>query len=352
MLSREIEQALALHRSTAVLDLHSDIPEHIRQARMRGEPGVFLRHHLPELVQAGVHGFVGAVGGDMGCVDDPPRGLLETLEGIEALYQEAEESAGQLRVCTDLTTFGQGAPVEALLCLEGGAPLLGRLAILRLLYRLGLRVLVPTWNFRNLLADGCGEERTGGGLTAFGVSVVQEANRLGIVLELSHLSRAGVRDVLALSKAPITIAHTGAAAVTPHVRNVTDEQIRAVVAQGGLIGIAFHPSFMGGRTLDHVVAHVVHLHRVAGAEGVGIGADFVDYLGEAVAARLAASGIQYGTDHRYPEGLETIAGLPRLTAALRDRGWSDADLRGLLGGNFQRVCREVAAAAERLNEPH
>jgi membrane dipeptidase len=357
MAAREIDEALAFHLESAVIDQHSDIPIHLQQEHRRGEQDVFVRQHLPALERGGVRAIVGAVGQDPDPREDPARTLADALEAIDVLDREAECSQGRLFVCRDLARFGtaairepaRSAPApwgcEVLICLEGGASLLGRLAVLRTLYRLGLRVLVVTWNFRNLLADGCGEERTGGGLTRFGLAVVEESNRLGIMLDMSHLSKAGMRDVLQSSRSAVVVSHAGAAAVTPHPRNLTDGEIRAVAERGGVVGIAFHPSFLGGRTVEHAVAHVLHVYRVAGAEGVGIGADYVDYFGDAVASRLALSPVNYGSEHRYPEGMETIAGLPLLTASLRARGVPDDDLRRLLGRNFQRVCGDVARAA-------
>jgi len=362
---REIDEALALHRASVVIDQHSDIPVHLQGERQRGEREVFVRHHLLALQRGGVCAIVGAIGQDPGPRENPADTLAEALDTIDALTQEAAESQGRLRVCHDLARFGShpaevndaaglqsggSAPApdgcEVLICLEGGAPLLGRLGILRDLYRLGLRVLTLTWNYRNLLADGCGEERAGGGLTRFGLEVVDESNQLGIVLDMSHLSKAGMRDVLRQSRSPVAVTHAAASALTAHPRNLTDAEIQAVAERGGVVGVAFHPAFLGGRSLDHAVAHVLHVYNVAGADGVGIGADYVDYFGDVIAARLAGSPVSYGIDHRYPEGMETIAGLPLLTAALRARGVPDEDLRRLLGRNFQRLCRDVARSAD------
>ncbi len=136
---------------------------------------------------------------------------------------------------------------------EGGEPLEGEIRILRVLYRLGVRGLGLTWNNRNELADGVGEDRTGGGLTSLGRQVVQEMNRLGMFVDVSHLSEPGFWNVMELCTAPVIASHSNCSAVWNHPRNLTDRQIKAIAEHGGVIGVNLVPDFVGhpsaGRTL-------------------------------------------------------------------------------------------------------
>lgn len=214
--------------------------------------------------------------------------------------------------------------------------------MLRDLYRLGLRVLGLTWNFRNALADGAAEARSGGGLTRFGVDAVREAQRLGMLVDVSHLADAGVRDVLAIAERPVIASHSNARAVCDHVRNLPDWAIEGIARTGGVIGVALFGDFVDPErpTLDRVVDHVDYLRRLVGSEHVAIGPDYTDYLDADADAATRAAGI-YSGQKRYAEGAETTARLPALTAALLERGYSEAEVTGILGGNLLRVCRQA-----------
>ena len=128
--------------------------------------------------------------------------------------------------------------------MEGAEGLEGDLGVLRMMYRLGVRWIGLTWNHRNQAADGLGEMRTGGGLTEFGVHLVQEMNRLGMVVDIAHLAPAGVRDVLATSEAPVVASHANAHALCPVPRNLSDEQLEGVAKTGGVVGVTYVPDFI------------------------------------------------------------------------------------------------------------
>ena len=178
-------------------------------------------------------------------------------------------------------------------------------------------------------ADGVGEERTGGGLTTFGVSLVEEMNRLGIIIDIAHLAPAGVEDVLKISQSPIIASHANARAVCDHRRNLTDAQLEKIAKNGGVVGVTFVPAFVDGNedktTLPHILDHVDHLVKVMGDDHVGLGSDFDGFFG----------------DERTP-GLEDVSKMPAITAGLVERGYSDAAIQKILGGNLLRVFRQVA----------
>jgi membrane dipeptidase len=194
-------------------------------------------------------------------------------------------------------------------------------------YRLGLRVLGITWNRRNEAADGVGELRTEGGLTNFGVDLVNECNRLGILIDVAHLAPAGVEDVLAVSQAPIIATHANCDALWSHPRNLTDAQLEVIAEKGGVVGVTPVPSFLGNHQeradLSEMLDHVDHMVEVMGEDGVGLGMDF-DGVGE-----------------MRTHGIETASDLPNLTRGLVERGYGDGWISKILGGNFLRVFGEV-----------
>jgi membrane dipeptidase len=211
--------------------------------------------------------------------------------------------------------------------MEGAEGLEGDLGVLRMMYRLGVRWIGMTWNHRNQAADGLFEARTGGGLTKFGVELVREMNRLGMLVDIAHLAPAGVRDVFEVSEAPVIASHANAHAVCPAPRNLSDEQLAGIAATGGLVGATYVPDFITDgeepATLDMLVDHVDHMVRVAGVDHVGLGSDF-DGFGDPP-----------------PAGLEDASCVPNVTARLLERGYTSEDTQKILGGNWLRVIGQV-----------
>lgn len=176
--------------------------------------------------------------------------------------------------------------IAALLTVEGGEVLEGEIANLRILYKLGVRGLTLTWNHRNELADGVMELKSGGGLSTFGHEVVKEMNRLGMLIDVSHLSEKGFYDVLEASDKPIAATHSNAWTVCKHPRNLKDEQILALAGKGGVIGINFYPSFLaeGRAGLKDIISHIEYIASLAGTDVLGFGSDFdgIDLLPDSI----------------------------------------------------------------------
>lgn len=251
--------------------------------------------------------------------------LLELLAYFRLLEEESQGVFSVVKSKEDLKGLGPQSTLF-LLAVEGGEVLEGKSCILRILYELGFRCLTLTWNQRNCLADGVWEKESRGGLTQHGREVVSEMNRLGMLIDVSHLSENGFWDVLSLSKKPIAATHSCCYSLFKHPRNLKDEQFKALKENGGIAGINFFPGFLGeGKvTLDRVVDHLEHAVSIAGIEHVGLGSDF--------------DGI-----HKTPIGLEDAAKLPRLTERLVQRGWKEDEIRKVMGGNFLRVLSRVLA---------
>ena len=177
----------------------------------------------------------------------------------------------------DLDEAEANGKVACLLALGGAEPLCGNLDLLPLFFRLGVRCISLTWNGRNCFADGCAEEITGGGLTRSGRLLLSRMEELGIILDLSHLSRAGFLDALALTTRPPLVSHANCHRLCEHPRNLTDKQLKLLAEKGGVVGINFYPQFITGTdtaSLDQLIDHFVHAASVAGVEHVGIGSDF------------------------------------------------------------------------------
>lgn len=202
-------------------------------------------------------------------------GLLRRLVAMGRGQVALVLDAANLRRCLQQNTFG------AVLHFEGAEPIDPDLAALRVFYALGLRSLGLTWSRPNAFAQGVGPQDTGQGLTAPGRRLVTACNHLGIAIDVSHLNDAGFWDVLATSTRPVVASHSNCRAISPHPRNLADEQIRALAAAGGLVGITFAVRFlrpdMAGETdvsLDTIVDHVCHAAEVGGIEHVALGSDF------------------------------------------------------------------------------
>ena len=319
----------ALHRQSTVFDAHCDaLGAVVRGERRLGERSTDGQFDLPRALEGGVAAEVLAI-----FLHDPRPGtcMRQTVEYLDAFHREVEDFAHlavpAVRADDILKARDQGK-VALILSMEGAEGLEGDLGFLRVCYRLGLRFLGLTWNRRNEAADGVGEIRTGGGLSEFGVKLVKECNRLGIVVDMAHLAPAGVEDVLEVSEAPVVVTHANCHALVPFVRNLTDGQLEAIASKGGVVGVTAVPRFLGDdekrAPLSAMLDHVDHMVKVMGEDAVGIGTDF--------------DGVR---DSRV-EGLEDASMMPRLAEALAARGYRAEAVQKILGGNFLRVFRQVA----------
>lgn len=269
----------------------------------------------------------------MACFLEPeykPHGalsrILEMLDFFHKMQEEASLRGIELELITSREQL-QNIHTEdfkVLLSIEGGEVLEGKLSNLRILYRLGFRSLTLTWNQRNQIADGAWESEGKGGLTAFGKAVIREMNRLGMLIDVSHLNEAGFWDVLAESQQPIIASHSCCRSLCNHPRNLTDAQLKAIRDNGGVIGINYYPGFLGTGdvTIDNVIEHIEYAAGICGVEHIGLGSDF--------------DGIE-----KVPQGLEDAAMLPAITEILLRRGWKDTAVTKILGGNFLRVLKQV-----------
>ncbi|MBT9258324.1 MAG: dipeptidase [Clostridiales bacterium] len=317
----------SLHEESFVFDAHCDTVLDWVEGRRRLTPRSTQGHiDLPRLKEGGVDVQIFAL--FVAPEYHHERSLPRLLQLLDAFYRELEAHRDEMILCLtgdDLLRAKREGKVGALLSIEGAEPVGRDLARLRIFYRLGVRAMGLVWNGRNDVADGVGEARTGGGLTRFGVDVVGEMERLGMMVDVSHLSERGFWDVVAVATKPFIASHSNARALCDHPRNLDDRQIKALAEKGGVMGLNFYPGFLtpsGEATLDDVLNHAEHIIQLVGPQHLGLGSDF--------------DGIS-----TTPKGLEDVSFLPRFTEGLLARGYSEDVVKMVLGENFLRVFREV-----------
>lgn len=345
-----------LHHQAILVDGHNHMMMEIYQRRYAGEKAVFANYYAPLARRGGVDVILTNVGGDnFGLTDNTDLLLVGALSIMDMLWQEAEESREAIAICRsrqEIDATLAAGKIAVLMTLEGGRPLEGRphrptAAILRSFYRQGLRALQLVDNGRNRMCDGKGEARTGGGLSTFGVAMVEEMNRLGMLIDLAHIAEPGFRDVLEVSQAPVVDSHSNARAVCDHPRNLTDAQIEALARQGGVVGLTLNGAMTckgkGTPTLDDLMRHVDHIVRLVGIDHVGLGPDLIAaHPGPPTETPGWLEGVYYGRpESKYVAAIEDVTGLPQVTAALAERGYSEPDIRKILGGNLLRIYQQV-----------
>ncbi len=258
---------------------------------------------------------------------DYGHAVRKTMEYILFYEKELEKNKKWIAPAyciQDIDKNKKNGRISALLALEGGEALEGSLDMLEVYYKIGVRALTLTWNYRNELADGAGEGQTCGGLTRFGRETVKKMEQLGMLVDVSHLSDAGFLDVVKYTQKPFIASHSNCRALCDTERNLTDRQIEIIAQRGGVIGINMYPPFLsvGGRAdVEDVMKHIRHIIALAGEECIGLGCDF--------------DGIDVT-----PQGICDITQVQKVINKVREEfGSRTAYL--LEEGNFLRVMREV-----------
>lgn len=310
------ESALDLHRRCRVVDAHCDTISLVLDEGHAFAEGSLGGHiDVPRLKAAHMGIQV------LACWNEPEHSgvvaFSRCMAKIGSFYQEQRK--GGLRLVRDKADLDV-PELGFILSLEDAAPCMGSTRHIDVLYAAGVRMIGLTWNGRNEIADGLAVGDRPGGLTDVGKTCVAHMQRIGIVVDLSHIAEVGFWDVVEESTKPLACSHSNAKSLHEHRRNLTDAQIKAIADSQGVIGVTYVPSFLAPDApgIDDVIRHIEHIVEVGGIDTVGLGSDF--------------DGIQ-----ATPVGLEDVSRMPALTARLLERGWKEEDLIKLLGGNWIRV---------------
>jgi membrane dipeptidase len=275
--------------------------------------------------------------------------VTEQIDLVHRMIERYPDDLALALSADDVERIVKEGKIASLIGIEGGVAIEEDLAQLRAFYQLGARYMTLTHNTTLSWADAATGKPTHGGLTTWGERVVREMNRLGMLVDISHVSAETMADVLRVSRAPVIASHSSAFALCPSPRNVPDDILKLVTSNGGVVMVNFFSGFIVPRSADaprapgkrargtvaDVANHIDHIVKVAGIDHVGIGSDF--------------DGIT-----SWPVGLEDVSCYPRLTEELLRRGYSDSDVHKILGGNVLRAFREagkVAAQLRRTSKP-
>jgi membrane dipeptidase len=330
-----------LHRQAFIVDAHFDLAADVAHQRERGARQVIASRYLERFREGGFDLIVSSI-----FIENyflPEMGLRRALDQISHLSQELDDLSDAFLLCrgwNDIQAARDSGRIGLLLSLEGADPLQNDLNLLRIFYDLGVRGIGLTWSRRNYAADGCAftpePEARSCGLTDFGRSLVQKAEQLGMLVDVSHMNEAGFWDVMQTATRPVIASHSNCRALADTPRNLTDDQIKALAAGGGVVGMNAISAFVGDATrrrgVEDMLAHVDHVATLAGIDHVGLGLDFCggfeNYLS-------------------LPHVLDTYDVLPGhhhlkdFTAGLVRRGYNDGDILKVLGRNFMRVYESV-----------
>jgi membrane dipeptidase len=281
--------------------------------------------------------------------DAPRARALEMIHALEAQVEAHPSDLELARSAADVRRIVAQERVDVLLGLEGGDAIENDLGHLRDFHAHGIRYMTLTWSRSHDWADSATDDARHGGLTEFGLEVVREMNRLGVIIDVSRVSDETFWDTLEVTEAPLIASHSSMRALADHPRNLSDEMLRAVAENGGVVMVDFSENYVDPRKagiwpsirfalrnlgwedtpLEMLVDHFVHAIRVAGVDHVGLGSDFDGTL-------------------FLPKGMKDVADLPNLTVALLKRGFSEEEVRKVLGENVLRVLEDVETTAARL----
>jgi membrane dipeptidase len=381
-------KARQIHDSALVIDTHADTPQRFLDENFDiGSTDPNDHGHIS--LDKAKAGNLGAEFFSIWVDPETNQGHFarHTFDLIDSVYEQAARHPDRMVMAfstDDVERAHRQKKFAALMGIEGGHSIENDIHLLRDFYRLGVRYMTLSWSNTNEWADSSGDINNPkvehhNGLTDFGKQVVLEMNRLGMLVDISHVADKTFYDAIAVSKAPVIASHSSARALTNHPRNMTDDMLRAVAKNGGVVQVNFYNAFIDedyrkaaeAQTKDRdaavkayedqrkaagdvvnyldidrierewaakipraplksLIDHIDHIAKVAGVDHVGLGSDF--------------DGVSGAT----PQGIDSAADLPKITQALLDRGYSPDDIRKILGGNLMRVFREAERVSRQM----
>jgi membrane dipeptidase len=371
------QRALQIHRRAIVIDTHNDVttPMTNDDFDLSGDPPPPYRTNIERMKKGGLTAEFFSLYVKPWYVEHGGS-ARRTLDMIDSVYRAVERHPNDLMIATsvaDIRRAKRTGKIAALMGIEGGHAIEDSLPTLREFYRLGVRYMTLTWNNTNNWADAGRGEKKYNGLSDFGKEVVREMNRLGMLVDVSHVSDDTMSDALDVSKAPIIASHSSARALSNVPRNIPDDLLKRIAKNGGVVQVNFYSVFVDEKTvapqsaerdkkiykqqdainqkykddperrseesdkleaanplpplpISKLIDHIDHIVKVAGIDHVGIGADF-------------------DGANDMPEGAQDVSMLPNITYELLKRGYSERDIRKILGENLLRVMAEAERVA-------
>jgi membrane dipeptidase len=332
-----------LHRDAVVVDCHNDLILLVDHWDQRGNREHFREFWLPELRAGGVDVQVLPI-----CLEEAFQsegGLRRTLLLVERIHRLAAEHSDDVAVCltgAEIDAAVGSGRIALVIALEGAHGIGQDPALIDTMHRVGVRVVSMAHFGRTFLADGSGLDATSRSrLTPQGIEVLQRMEELGIVFDISHLGLGGVEHVLELATRPFLATHSACLGITDVHRNLGDVQLKAIADLGGVVGVAAAVPFFidaASPTAERVVDHIERIVEVAGIDHVGLGPDFVDdYYQQVYGGWVLPPDLDVPFAHAE---VSRPSDLPKVTDALVRRGFSEADVRKVLGENVLRVLRD------------
>jgi membrane dipeptidase len=277
------------------------------------------------------------------------QGTIDEIATWHGYFRRHDDLLQPILTAEDILRAKATCRVGVIFGFQNATPIEDRLEYLSIFHALGVRVIQLAYNDRNYVGDGC-LERNATGLSEFGVAVVQEMNRLGILIDLSHVGHRTSMEAIEMSAKPVAITHANPRSLCEHPRNKTDEELRAVAAKGGVVGATIYPRFLrrgSDATIEDVVDVVEHLAGLIGVDHVAIGTDFTegqpdDFFRWTHTGKLKSRlNMPLELPVINPLGIRTAAEFPNITARLLARGISPIDVKKIMGDNWLRLFREV-----------
>lgn len=368
-------RAKRIHFSSLILDTHIDVTPRLQTDWKFDERHDSGHIDLPRMKEGGLSGLFFSI--YMSGTVTGPKAVNDAVQRIAAVHKLAEDMPDKVMLCTtaeDVRLAHKQGKIAALMGMEGGHMINNSLPVLRMYAKLGVRYLTLTHSVNTDWADSSGDTPKHNGLTDFGKDVVKELNRLGVMVDISHVADKTFWDALEISKAPMIASHSSCRAISGHPRNMTDEMIKALAAKGGVIQINYLDSFidndlylysqktqsasrelmqkLGGPSRENFAKVRVELEKQFGPAPKASWEKIVEHIDHAVKL-VGADHVGLGSDFdggSMPVGMEDCTRLPKITEALLKKGYSESDIRKILGENTVRLLGDVTRVGAELRK--
>jgi membrane dipeptidase len=330
--SSQEKNYLQIHYDAILVDTHNDfIWKVFDKGAVFGKRNSFTQSDLPRLKEGGVDVQVFAVWIPISRAGNSYNFVISQIDRLKNIESENSSELEFAQTYDDIIRITNEKKISGLIGIEGGTAIEKNLDNINTFFDLGVRYIGLTWNNSNQISSSARdavERGKTGGLTDFGFQVIKRMNDIGMLVDVSHLSEAAFWDIIQNTTSPIIASHSDCYSLNPHYRNLTDEQIKAIAKNGGYIGINFYDKFLdkdgekNGATLEKVMEHIDHIKNLVGVDYIGIGSDFDGGITPAVELYDAST-------------------YPLITKKLLERGYTEEEVKKILGENFLRVFKKV-----------